>query len=368
MSKIYLLNYNNYYNRIFRAYLNLSDYINHMLYSFNNVNFDSGDGITTTLVVNSDAEADYLIETIINSSGDEIINSRWFIMDSNFIRKNQYRLTLRRDVLADAYAKGVGLPQATVFAERGYVPNTSSLIYNSEGNSYNQIKKSETLIKDESKSAWLIGYLAPNVFANGDITINVSSNVEIAYDYTYANTDVMLQSNRYTSLSSSNTVDLDPNVGFMSFASTRTEVLKNMWYIKYEFGYVESEIFDNAAPFPPLQITPANESSAQMYFSENLLGDQHRVAIQDAIKLDNEATMPSTADMADLLSKENKIARVGTASTGYTYYKLIITPQSKATRQVVITSGATKTYIDNRILPMINQGIASGSMPEKYNI
>ena len=339
-----------------------------MLYSFNNVNFDIGDGITTTLVVNSDAEADYLIETIINSSGDEIVNSRWFIMDSNFIRKDQYRLTLRRDVLADAYAKGVGLPQATVFAERGYVPNTSSLIYNSEGNSYNQIKKSETLIKDESKSAWLIGYLAPNVFADGDITINVSSNVDIAYDYTYANTDVMLQNNRYTSLSPSNTVDLDPNVEFMSFDSTRTQVLKDIWYIKYEFGYIDSTITDNAAPFPTLQIPPANISEAQMYFSENLLGDQYRVAIQDAIKLDNEATMPSTADMADLLSKENKIARVGTASTGYTYYKLIITPQSEATRQVVFTSGATKTYIDSRILPMINQGIAAGSMPEKYNI
>ena len=368
MSKIYLLNYNNYYNRIFRAYLNLSDYINHMLYSFNNVNFDSGDGITTTLVVNSDAEADYLIETIINSSGDEIVNSRWFIMDSTFIRKNQYRLTLRRDVLADAYAKNVGLPQATVFAERGYVPNTSSLIYNSEGNSYNQIKKSEMLIKDESKSAWLIGYLAPNVFANGNININVSSNVDIAYDYTYANTDVMLQSNRYTSLTPTNTVDLDPNVGFMSFDSTRTEVLKDMWYIKYEFGYIDSTLTDNAAPFPTLHIPAANISEAQMYFSENLLGDQYRVAIQDAIKLDNEATMPSTADMADLLSKENKIARVGTASTGYTYYKLIITPQSEATRQVVITSGATKRYIDSRILPIINQGIATGALPEKYNI
>ena len=368
MSKIYLLNYNNYYNRIFRAYLNFSDYSNHALYSFDNVNFDSGDGITTTLVVNSAAEADYLIETVINSSGDELVNSRWFILESKFMRKDQYRLTLRRDVLADAYAKGIGLPQATVFAERGYVPNTSSLIYNSEGNSYNQIKKSETLIKDESKSAWLIGYLAPNVFADGDITINVSSNVDIAYDYTYANTDVMLQNNRYTSLSPSNTVDLDPNVEFMSFDSTRTAVLKDIWYIKYEFGYIDSTLTDNAAPFPTLQIPPANISEAQMYFSENLLGDQYRVAIQDAIKLDNEATMPSTADMADLLSKENKIARVGTASTGYTYYKLIITPQSEATRQVVITSGATKTYIDSRILPMINQGIASGSMPEKYNI
>ena len=273
-------------------------------------------------------------------------------------------LTLRRDILVD-YAP---MATATVFAERGYVPNTNNLIFNSEGNSYNQIKKKESILKDESASPWLVGYLAPNVFANGNITINVSPSVEVAYDYTYGSTDLMLQSNRYTSLSPSNTVNLDPNVEFMSFSSTRTEVLKDIWYIRYEFGYIDSLLTDNAAPFPTLQIPAANTTKAQIYFGENLLGDQYRVAIQDAIKVDNEATMPSTADMTDLLSKENKIARVGTASTGYTYYKLIITPQSEATRQVVITSGATKTYIDGRIQPMINQGIASGSVPDKYNL
>lgn len=295
--------------------------------------------------------------------GEEII-SRWFIIESKFTRMGQRMLTLRRDILVD-YAP---MATATVFAERGYIPNTNNLIFNSEGNSYNQIKKKESILKDGSASPWLVGYLAPNVFADGNITINVSPSVDVAYDYTYGNTDLMLQSNRYTSLSPSNTVDLEPNVEFMSFDSTRTEVLKDIWYIRYEFGYIDSLLTDNAAPFPTLQIPAANTTKAQIYFGENLLGDQYRVAIQDAIKVDNEATMPSTADMIDLLSKENKIARVGTASTGYSYYKLIITPQSEATKQVTITSGATKTYIDSRILPMINQGIAAGSMPEKYNL
>ena len=366
MQICYLLNFNNYYNREYKKLNTIWDYEPYIKYTWTNVNFNPGDGITTTIPVNSDVEANYLIlsEGIGPGLAGEEIISRWFIIESKFTRMGQRMLTLRRDILVD-YAP---MATATVFAERGYVPNTNNLIFNSEGNSYNQIKKKESILKDGSASPWLVGYLAPNVFADGNININVSPSVDIAYDYTYASTDLMLQSNRYTSLSPSNTVDLDPNVGFMSFDSTRTEVLKNIWYIKYEFGYVDSTITDNAAPFPTLQISAANESSAQMYFSENLLGDQYRVAIQDAIKLDNEATMPSTADMADLLSKENKIARVGTASTGYTYYKLIITPQSEATRQVVITSGATKSYIDSRILPMINQGIAAGSVPEKYNI
>ena len=362
MDNIALLSFNNYFNRKYKKYANLSEYEPYLLEFKTGVNFNPNDGITTSLVVNTTTEPNYLIVT---KGAGNIIGSRWFVIEQRRNRQGQYTLTLRRDVVADCIQDP---SKVTVFADRGYVPNTSAFIFNSEGNSYNQIKKKESILKDGSASPWLVGYLAPNVFVDGNITINVSPSVDIAYDYTYASTDLMLQSNRYTSLTPTNTVNLEPNVEFMSFDSTRTEVLKDIWYIRYEFGYIDSLLTDNAAPFPTLQIPAANTTKAQIYFGENLLGDQYRVAIQDAIKVDNEATMPSTADMTDLLSKENKIARVGTASTGYTYYKLIITPQSEATKQVVITSGATKTYIDSRILPMINQGIAAGSMPEKYNI
>lgn len=366
MQICYLLNYNNYYNREYKKLNTIWDYEPYIKYNWTNVNFNPGDGITTTIPVNSDVEANYLIlsEGIGPGLAGEEILSRWFIIESKFTRMGQRVLTLRRDILVD-YSP---MATATVFAERGYVPNTNNLIFNSEGNSYNQIKKKESILKDGSASPWLVGYLAPNVFADGNININVSPSVEVAYDYTYASTDLMLQSNRYTSLTPTNTVNLEPNVEFMSFDSNRTEVLKDIWYIRYEFGYIDSMTTDNSFPYPPLNITAANTTKAQIYFGENLLGDQYRVAIQDAIKVDNEATMPSTADMTDLLSKQNKIARVGTASTGYTYYKLIITPQSEATKQVVITSGATKTYINSRIQPMIDQGIASGSVPDKYNI
>lgn len=367
MQTCYLLNYNNYYNREYKKLYDLNDYLDYMKYSWTNVNFNPGDGITTTIPVNSDVEANYLVltdNTIPGTVGEEVIVSRWFIIESKFTRMGQRVLTLRRDILVD-YSS---MATATVFAERGYVPNTSSLIYNSEGNSYNQIKKKESILKDESASPWLVGYLAPNVFANGNITINVSPTAEIAYDYTYANTDAMLQSNRYTSLTPTNTVDLDPNVEFMSFNSTETKVLKDIWQIYYEFGYIDRTLVDNAFPYPPLAITAANTTNARIYLGDNLLGDQYRVAIQDAIRRDNDATMPSTADMAHLFSKENKIARVGTSASGYSYYKLVITPQSETTKQVVLTSGGAKTYIDGRIQPMINQGIASGSVPDKYNI
>ena len=364
MQICYLLNYNNYYNREYKKLNTIWDYEPYIKYNWTNVNFNPGDGIVTSIPVNSDVEANYLIlsEGIGPGLAGEEIKSRWFIIESKFTRLGQRMLTLRRDILVD-YSP---MATATVFAERGYVPNTNNLIFNSEGNSYNQIKRKESILKDESASPWLVGYLAPNSFNNGDVTINLSPTVEVAYDYTYASTDLMLQSNRYTSLSQTNTVYLDPNLELITFSSTRTPAFQDNWYIKYQFGYVDSEIKDITTPKPKLNITPANNTDAQIYFSSNLLGDVVRKEIEDIIKTDNEATMPSTVEMVDLLSKENKIARVGTASAGYVYYKLIVTPQSETTNQIFITSGNTKTYIDNKIQPMITQGIASGSVPDKY--
>ena len=338
MQICYLLNFNNYYNREYKKLYNLNDYIDYVKYSWTNVNFNPGDGITTTIPVNFDGEVNYLVLTdnaIPGTVGQEVIVSRWFIIESKFTRMGQRVLTLRRDVLVD-YST---MATATVYAERGYVPNTNNLIFNSEGNSYNQIKKKESILKDGSASPWLVGYLAPNVFADGDKTINVSPSVDITYDYTYATTDAMLQNNRYTSLNENNTIDLDPNLEIVDFESKRHNLVKDTWYIKYNFSYVDSEYGVNEDPIQTLYITEANNTKARIYFGDNLLGDQYRVAIQDAIKVDNEATMPSTADMVDLISKENKIARVGTVNSGFTYYKLIVTPQSETTKQVIITSG-----------------------------
>lgn len=53
MSRIALLSYNNYYNRIYKKESSLSDYIgvsdNYIV--LNNINFNPGDGVTTSLVL-----------------------------------------------------------------------------------------------------------------------------------------------------------------------------------------------------------------------------------------------------------------------------------------------------------------------------
>lgn len=365
MQICYLLDFNNYYNREYKRLENLLDYEPYIKYTWTNVNFNPSDGITTTIPVNSDVDANYFILTEgigPGLAGEEII-SRWFIIESKFTRMGQRVLTLRRDLLVDYAPKST----ATVFAERGYVPNTNNLIFNSEGNSYNQIKKKESILKDESASPWLVGYLAPNVFKDGDITINVSPSVDIAYDYTYASTDAMLQANKYTSLVQGHTVDLDPSVENARFYSTRTTITKVEWTLNEQFAYIEKKSMHNTYPPPQFDITEENEPKAQIYLGENLLGDQNKVAIQDALKID--FNIPSTTEMLDLFSKENKIARVGTASTGYTYYKLIISAQGETEKDVTSPAlGALIRFFGEKLQPMITQGIASGNVPAQYNV
>ena len=364
MSKIYLLNFNNYYNRIFRAYLNFSDYSNHALYSFDNVNFDSGDGITTSLVVNSAAEADYLIETVQNSSGDELVNSRWFILESKFIRKDQCRLTLRRDVLADAYAKGVGLPWATVFAERGYVPNTSSLIYNSEGNSYNQIKKSEKLIKDESESAWLVGYLAPNVFDNGNITID-GSNTSVQYDYSFATLDEM-------NLAFPG-VGLIPTTLFYNFGSIDLRFLSlaegnqtYMWRVDFPNDMINYGIESVPAADVTMIIPQANLREAEGLLSDNFLKPTVANIISDKLVLDYSSV--SRESVTKIINNRDVIARVGTASSGYTYYQLSVgTAQSSVQKHEIRSTTASNTfeYLTNQMSQLGTAGVATGT-PDSY--
>ena len=61
MQICYLLNYNNYYNREYKKLNTIWDYEPYIKYTWTNVNFNPGDGITTTIPVNYDGEVNYFI-------------------------------------------------------------------------------------------------------------------------------------------------------------------------------------------------------------------------------------------------------------------------------------------------------------------
>ena len=135
MSTIYLLKYNNYYNRIVKKEDTLGAYLtqDYLLDSFENVNFVPADGVDTTLVVKHEGpNPDYLIV----ADGNDI-ESRWFVVESDIIRGGQYRLTLHRDVIVDSYDLVINAP---CFIEKATLSNNDPFIFNGEDMTFNQIK------------------------------------------------------------------------------------------------------------------------------------------------------------------------------------------------------------------------------------
>lgn len=320
MSTLYLLKYNNYYNRQVKS-TNLAGYMDYVVGEVENVNFNPDDGVNTTHTVNiSDTiQIDYVLITKINpASLNEVIDSRWFVTDRKQTRRGQSVLTLRRDVAVD-YDKA--LREAKVYLDRGYVNANSPLIYNSEGNSYNQIKTSETLLKDKSNTPWLVAYLAQNFFVDEDDT---SSDKDIAitkqqnYDMTFATlTELWLavpnsqnQWVPYTFSGYSFSVDTIPTV---SYADNYVWKITNQ-----DVTYTETQRDESAAWEMSGDI---NQGSLNTTRSELAVYSPSLTIMSTDMKKDHPDFLIS--NYRQLISLSNAIARVGSGSN-YRYYQMRI--------------------------------------------
>lgn len=194
---IVLLHYNNYFNRTIKVPGNtLADYtaLDTNYTTISAANFNPADGVTTTLIVGKGEAAtvgkelnsyDYLL--VVDDDTNHTVLSRWFITDENNTRDGQYQLTLRRDVIADNYDAVKG---STTFIEKAMISDvTNPLLYSNENCSFNQIKQSETLLKDSTGCGWVVGYIPQDAFntpkivskdvelvSTADITVNGISN------------------------------------------------------------------------------------------------------------------------------------------------------------------------------------------------
>ena len=176
---LYILEYNNYYNRTIKKEDSLTDYLEYQLGDvIQGVAFNPGDGIATQQVVNlsEDQIGDYLLA--VNESNE--IDSRWFILDCRRERTGQYTLTLRRDLVADNYSTIIDAP---CFIEKATLDDSDPMIYNSEDMTFNQIKTSETPLMDETGCPWIVGYIPKDSFSEST-EITAEYPVECGEDIT----------------------------------------------------------------------------------------------------------------------------------------------------------------------------------------
>lgn len=180
MINLYILQFNNYYNRTIRKYETIEEYRRYVLEVIPNINnFDYGDGINTSHIFpyKGKETPDYALITEEDESGNEIIKSRWFVIESTFIRGNKFEIELRRDLIADNLDDVLDAP---CMVEKGFVNNPLSdySIFNSEGQNYNQIKQDEKPLYDQTQCPWIVGYFVPPKDA-GDFILK-PTNIEIA--------------------------------------------------------------------------------------------------------------------------------------------------------------------------------------------
>ena len=192
MTILLLKGYNNYFNRIRKQEVDITTYKTKSTsyLEYGEVNFNPNDGIVTELVVGGDLQKmasdkpldfeesgspDYLIcynTTTIKIDGvDTIVNeihSRWFILECVRIMQGQYKLALKRDVLVDY---GEDIMNSPCYVEKGWIDDVENpLLLNSEGMSFNQQKQGETILRDNTNAAWLVGYVKKDMNTAQQVT------------------------------------------------------------------------------------------------------------------------------------------------------------------------------------------------------
>lgn len=181
MNILFLKGFNNYFNRTVKKYSTLADYKSNSasFLDYASINFNPNDGVATELVVGGKLQQelngansvpltweesgtpDYCVVYESNGSlfhPSGTIKSRWFILESQRVRNGQYRLALKRDIIADYLNEILTAP---CFVEKGCINNNGDpMLFNNENISVNQIKQSELLLKDKTGCGWIVGYVS----------------------------------------------------------------------------------------------------------------------------------------------------------------------------------------------------------------
>lgn len=156
------------------------------------VNFKPNDGIRTTFIFDYEDDSfnyDYLSVSTKNDGSSN--RSNWFIIDATRMNGNKMELKLLRDIITDKFYNVVNTEMRI---ERGFCYDDNPAIYNNEGIEFNEIKVSETLLKDKTNCPWIIMYIPNNLTLSDDIrfklpTFDKVNTISGIANLPYASTD-----------------------------------------------------------------------------------------------------------------------------------------------------------------------------------
>ena len=288
MHYVLLSNYNNYYNRTYKRNDTYQEYINasasNILGIEKSYNFNIKDGVNLDHIFNVNSNVDEPNYCLLLNETDNSIVSRWFVLEWEKVRGNQYHAILRRDLLADNYE---AITTATCFIEKGYVGSEDSAIFNKENITVNQIKTSETLLKDDSKTAWIVGYIAQDhpALSNKQFTLNPEVDMTITgnfSDWEYAS---WCDGNPHTTIDESNVENI------VRYVLRATQIRE------FQFNANTNKSFNSVANDSWLVSSTGSKTAQQVlddYTNSNWIGNIYWTTVLDKIYLDNSSYANST--------------------------------------------------------------------------
>ena len=288
MHYVLLSNYNNYYNRTYKRNDTYQEYINasasNILGIEKSYNFNLKDGVNIDHIFNVDSNVDEPNYCLLLNETDNSIASRWFVVEWEKVRGNQYHAILRRDLLADNYE---AITTAPCFIEKGYVGPQDSAIFNKENITVNQIKTSETLLKDDSNTAWIVGYIAQDHPALSDkqFTLEPEVDMVISGNHTDWEYGSLVDGTEHTTLN------------ITSPESTMRFVIRWVTFsndFRYEFDF-NSSSHSTKRIGPPLVLDYWSVNNGQSYLDSNWYSGINWNTCVDKVFLDN----PSWTNISD---------------------------------------------------------------------
>lgn len=331
---LYILKYNNYYNRIVKREVDLSSYLTAgtLIHTQYNVNYAPGDGVNMRQVLNSETYGDYAIY----ADGNTIV-SRWFIIEASRNCKGQFGLTLRRDLVVDNFDTVLN---ADCFIEKAILPDNDPMIFNKENMTVNQIKTCVKPILDSSRLAYIVGYIDKG-FSQEKHTIPKSMLATV-------NTLAGFESDWGSSNTIYDKASLNPTwqintKGFVSGIGAH-------YTINLKFDKNNNISVDTSPDYNTNVLVESNNYKTL----ENAIKSADKTNLINALSQDSPQPIK---DMSTLLSYNGKIV-LDTANT--TYYKINITSVADKFTYNVPASGTSYNALN-----AITKSVISGDANDK---
>ena len=358
MATLYFIKeYNNYYNRIIKR--NSFEYIteNYDYENLFNINFNPNNNIETEQIVNwsNSWTPDYMLEV----DNDEIL-SRWFVISWERTRRSQYKVSLKRDLLADNYNDILNCP---MIINRGMVNWNNPLIFNDEGFTFNQIKQSETLLTDTKHAfPWLVLYMQKGFTSISGISVNISAGGNYDEEIPTLLIDSEYESGEYISKTQSINLDFRFKAQYSTYGYTGN------WRFYIYNTDANSLVDDGGAPTYTSVITNniiSNNATQLKLPLDRALDTLHMRNVLDDIK-DSETSAISDTTMNEYEDIINAGSKIIKDSSGKIYRITIRKEQVDKTNVRIKPGDAGYTRLVNYIKAEFPDFTPNDDAPAQY--